>query len=130
MSTPRDESLVDLIGKTVNDGIRLIKAQVALAQQELRDAGKAAGNAGVAGLIALGSILLFVIFLLITAAHVLVALGLPTWAGFGIVTLVLLIAALIAAAIAKAQADKISGPKIAARELEKTRATIAEQFEG
>ena len=130
MTTPRDDSLVDLIGKTVNDGIRLIKAQVALAQQELRDAGKAAGNAGIAGLIALGSILLFVIFLLITLAYVLVALGLPTWAGFGIVTLVLLIAALIAAGVAKAQADKITGPKIAIEEFEKTRTVIAEQLEG
>lgn len=129
MTTPRDDSLVDLIGKTVNDGIRLIKAQVALAQQELRDAGKAAGNAGIAGMIALGSVFLFVIFLLITIAYVLVALGLPTWAGFGIVALILLVSALIAAAVAKSQADKISGPKIAVEELEKTRTAIAEQFE-
>lgn len=130
MSTPRDDSLVDLIGKTVNDGIRLIKAQVALAQQELRDAGRAAGNAGIAGFIALVTAVLFVIFLLITLAYVIVALGLPTWAGFGIVAALLLISALIAAAVAKAQADKITGPTIAVEEFEKTRAAIAEQFEG
>ena len=63
---------------------------------------------------------LFGIFLLITIAYVLVELGLPVWAGFGIVTLVLLLVAAIAGGLAVMRARQIDGPKVIVEELEQT----------
>jgi hypothetical protein len=120
MASPDQRSLAALIGQTVTDGQRLIAAQVALAKAELQSTTKLAGKAAIFGLIALGAVTLFVIFLLITIAYVLVELGLAVWAGFGIVTLVLLITAAIAGAIAVAKAKAIDGPKVVVEELEST----------
>jgi len=120
MASPDQRSLAELIGQTVTDGQRLIAAQVALAKAELQSTTKLAGKAAIFGLIALGAVTLFVIFLLITIAYVLVELGLAVWAGFGIVTLVLLITAGIAGAIAVTKAKAIDGPKVVVEELEST----------
>jgi hypothetical protein len=120
MASPDQRSLAELIGQTVADGQRLIAAQVALAKAELQSTTKLAGKAAIFGLIALGALTLFVVFLLITIAYVLVELGLAVWAGFGIVTLVLLITAGIAAAIAVMKAKAIDGPKVVVEEFETT----------
>jgi hypothetical protein len=120
MTSPDQRSLAALISQTVSDGQRLIAAQVALAKAELQSTTKLAGKAAIFGLIALGSITLFTVFLLITIAYGLVALGLPVWAGFGIVTLVLLITAGIAGAVAVVKAKSINGPKVVVEELEQT----------
>jgi hypothetical protein len=120
MTSPDQRSLAALISQTVSDGQRLIAAQVALAKAELQSTTKLAGKAAIFGLIALGSITLFTVFLLITIAYGLVALGLPVWAGFGIVTLILLITAGIAGAVAVVKAKSINGPKVVVEELEQT----------
>jgi len=120
MTSPDQRSLAALISQTVSDGQRLIAAQVALAKAELQSTTKLAGKAAIFGLIALGSITLFTVFLLITIAYGLVALGLPVWAGFGIVTLILLLTAGIAGAVAVVKAKAINGPKVVVEELEQT----------
>jgi Putative Actinobacterial Holin-X, holin superfamily III len=120
MSSPDQRSLFALLGQTVADAQRLIAAQVALAKAELASTTKLAGRAAIFGVIALGSMTLFGIFLLITIAYVLVELGLPVWAGFGIVTLLLLLVAGIAGALAVMRAKQIDGPKVIVEELEQT----------
>lgn len=120
MSSPDQRSLLALLGQTVADAQRLIAAQVALAKAELQATTKLAGRAAIFGVIALGSMTLFGIFLLITIAYVLVELGLPVWAGFGIVTLVLLLVAAIAGGLAVMRARQIDGPKVIVEELEQT----------
>lgn len=124
MTSPDQRSLVALLTQTVVDGQRLIAAQVALAKAELQSTTKLVGRAAIFGLVALGALTMFSIFLLITIAYVLVELGLPTWAGFGIVTLVLLITAGIAGGLAVARAKAINGPQVIVEEFEQTKTEI------
>ncbi len=119
MPTPQP-SLGALIGRTVSQGQQLVKAQVSLAQAESKSTAQEAGKVGIFAAIALGSITLFTVFLLITLAYVLVALGLAVWAGFGIVALLLLITAIITALLARAQAKKMNGPKVIVDEVQQT----------
>ncbi len=104
LSPGGETSIKSLIAAAVADLQKLIRAQVQLAKLELqqttRDAAKtsiflvgALVMAGTGGL-----------FLLVTLAYVLVALGLPVWAGFGIVTLVLFIVAAVLGLLGKKQA--------------------------
>ena len=125
MAAAGETSIKDLVRKTVADGQRLVKAQLALTQAELTSSGQALGRAGILVIVAIGCIALFSIFLLITIAYVFVAIGLPVWAGFGLVSLLLLITAGVAGLLAKQQADRISAPKIALAELAKTQQALA-----
>lgn len=109
-----------MVSKTIADGQRLVTTQVALAKVELKSTAQDAGKVGIFIAVAIGSITLFVIFLLITLAYVLVAIGLPVWAGFGIITLLLLFITTIAALLARAQAKKINGPKVIVDEVQQT----------
>jgi uncharacterized integral membrane protein len=120
MASPNQRGLAALARQTIADGQRLVTAQVALAKAELKGSARSAGKAGIFGAVALGSITLFTIFLLITIAYVLVELGLQVWAGFAIVTGVLLITAIVTGLLAKSAAEKINGPKAITDELEQT----------
>ena len=91
---PGEASIKALVAAAVADLQRLVKAQIALAKLELQQTGRAAGKTGIFLVSALSMAAMGGIFLLVTLAYVLVALGLPVWAGFGIVTLVLFIAGL------------------------------------
>lgn len=131
MATSSTEtSLKALVQSAVADLQRLIKAQVELAKLELQQTGKAAGKtsglfigaltmAGVGGL-----------FLLVTIAYVLVALGLPVWAGFGIVTLALFLVALVLGLMGKKAANGIKGPEQTIVEIERTKAAVKEALSG
>jgi hypothetical protein len=114
-------SLGSLISRTISNGQQMVKSQITLAQAELKVTAQSAGKVGIFAVVAIGSLTLFTIFLLITLAYVLVELGLPVWAGFGIVTGVLLIVAIIMALLAKSQASKMNGPKVIIDELEQTK---------
>ena len=114
-------SLGSLISRTIVSGQQMIKSQVTLAQVELKATAQSAGKVGAFAVIAIGSITLFTIFLLITIAYVLVELGLPVWAGFGIVALVLLLLAIIMGIAAKVQASKMNGPKVIVEEVQQTK---------
>ena len=67
------------------------------------------------------------IFLLVTIAYVLVQLGLPVWAGFGIVTLVLFIVGLILLIVGRGHAKKVKGPERAVEQMEITKKTFSDQ---
>lgn len=118
---PTEPTVRELIGAATQDVTTMLSAQVELAKAELRDSAKQAGSAF--GLIAVGAFVgvLGLVFLLVTIAYVLVQIGLPTWAGFGIVTLLLLIGAGVLAAVGKRHADRITGPELTMGQLEATR---------
>ena len=129
MSTtpPANTSLKGLIAAAANDFSRLAKAQIELAQVELKDTGKAvaATSALIIGGITLAA--LGFIFLLVTLAYVLVAIGLPVWAGFGIVVLLLFIAAVVLFVLGRNRAKSIKGPERFKRELQRTKDALSGQ---
>lgn len=120
-----DTSIRALIKSVTVDGQRLAKAQAELARTEIKSSQKEATATGgmFIGAAAAGG--LGGIFLLVTIAYVLVALGLPVWAGFGIVTLVLFIVAAILGALGKKRAKSIEGLKVAKLELERTKQALS-----
>ena len=118
-------SIGDLVSKTLSDAKRLAKANLALAQAEMQASRNAMTSATVLGLAALICAPLVVLFLLFTLVYVLVQLGLQTWAAFGIVTLLLLAVTILAGWLASRQAQKIKGPTLAIRELNKTSEAFA-----
>jgi hypothetical protein len=73
-----------------------------------------------------GGVILFlgVIFLLVTLAYVLVQLGLPVWAGFGIVTAVLLLVGAILVLVGRNRAKQVQGPERSIAALEATKSTL------
>lgn len=111
----------ELIGTATQDVTTMLSAQVELAKAELRDSAKQAGSAF--GLIAVAAVvgLFAVIFLLFTIAYVLVQFGLPQWAGFGIVTLLLFGGSATLAAVGKRHADRVKGPEHTIGQIEATR---------
>ena len=129
MADPADTSIGDLVKRTVASGQRLIQAQKALLQSELQRTGEQVAATSIFAVIAIGTISLFTIFLLITIAYVFVAIGLPTWAGFGIVALVLLITAIVTGLIAKKKAEQITPPNLSLGEAVKAKDTITAVME-
>jgi membrane protein implicated in regulation of membrane protease activity len=107
----------------------LVKAQIALAKLELQQTGRAAGKTGIFLVSALSMAALGGIFLLVTLAYVLVALGLPVWAGFGIVTLLLFVVAAILGLLGKKESAKIKGPDRTIAQIEQTKATLQSAVE-
>jgi Flp pilus assembly protein TadB len=122
---PGDASIRGLVKSVATDAQRLMKSQAELATTELKATqGEAATTGGMfAGAAVMGALGGF--FLLVTIAYVLVALGLPTWAGFGIVTLVLFIVALILGLVGRSHAKRIKGPERAKLEWERTREALS-----
>ena len=123
-SPAAEASLKALVASAVADLQRLIKAQIALAKLELQQTGRAAGKTGILLVTALSMAAMGGIFLLVTLAYVLVALGLPVWAGFGIVALLLFIVATILGLLGKKEAQRIKGPDRTIAQIDKTRATL------
>lgn len=119
-----EASLKALIASAVADLQRLIKAQVALAKIELQESGRAAAKTSVFLIGALTMAGTGGLFLLVTLAYVLVALGLPVWAGFGIVTLLLFIVAMVFGLLGRKSAQAITGPERTIAEIEKTKAML------
>lgn len=120
-----DTSIKTLITTAVSDLQKLIKAQVELAKLEIAGSAQAAAKTG--GLLT-GAILMAAtggLFLLVTIAYVLVAVGLPVWAGFGIVTGFLFLVAMILGLLGRSAAKKIKGPERTLVEIEKTKAALS-----
>ena len=118
-------SLKTLLATTVADLQRLIKAQVDLAKAELAGSTQAAAKTGVILTAAILLAGLAGIFALVTIAYVLVALGPPVWAGFGIVTVVLFLIAVVLGLISRSSAKKIKGPERTIAEIAKTKAALS-----
>lgn len=117
-------SIRQLIGDVKRDASHLLKTQSELAKTEGKSNQQAITGTGVSFVIAAGAGAIGGLFLLVTLAYVLVALGLPTWAGFGIVTLVLFLTAGIAGAIGAKKSKGIKGLKVTKIELERTKAAL------
>ncbi|MFZ8910967.1 MAG: phage holin family protein [Candidatus Nanopelagicales bacterium] len=129
-TTPAGEaSIKALVAAAVTDLQRLIKAQIALAKLELQQSGRAAGKTGIFIVGALSMAAMGGIFLLVTLAYVLVALGLPVWAGFGIVTLVLFLVAAVLGLLGKKASSKIKGPDRTIAQIEQTKAALQSAVE-
>lgn len=130
-STPDSEvSLKALVQAAVVDLQRLIKAQVALAKLEITQAGMTVAKTSGMLIGALTFAFIGFIFLLVTLAYGINALGLPVWASFGIVTLLLIIVAVVLALLGKREAGRIKGPEKTMEEIDKTKFAITEAVGG
>lgn len=115
-----------LLKSVTTDAKQLVQDQAELTKREVRTSSQQAGSTGglFAGAAFIG--ILAVVFLLITLAYVLVAVGLPEWAGFGIVALALILVAAILAAAARGKAKKMSnGLELSKKELERTQQVLS-----
>lgn len=118
-------SIKDLVAKTVADAQRLAKAQAALLQTELSATGGKIGAGSALGIATALVAFFATMFLLLTLAFVIVALGLPVWAGMLIVAVLLLIVGTITGLLAKKNFEQVQGPTVAIAELEKTKAALS-----
>jgi hypothetical protein len=118
-------SLRDLVAKTAADARRLATAQIALAKAELSASGEKVGYGAALGLATAGIAFFAILFLLVTLALVLVGLGLPPWAGFLIITVLLLIGGAVTGLLARRSFSSISPPSVTMAEIEKTKAALA-----
>lgn len=127
MADERPSSLLQLVTQVVDNAKRLGQAQVALVKAELAADGAAIARTSIFGLIAIGCVSLAGIFLLVTLAYVFVQLGLPTWAGFALVTGLLLVTAGVTGALAYRKAQAIKGPQRSFAELARTQQALGIQ---
>ena len=114
------QSLKQLVTNTIGDGKRLLTAQVNLTTTELSQTSKTIGQISLLALIALSLISMGGVFILIAIAYALVALGLPIWAGFLIVAVVLFLVSAILGIVIKGKGKSIKGPNLAREEWKKT----------
>lgn len=118
-------SIRQLVADVAKDAKHLLSTQSELAKIERTETQQQATATG--GLFAVAAVaaVLGGIFLLVTLAYVLVELGLPTWAGFGIVTLALLLVALITALMGKKKAGGIKPFAATKLEIERTKQALS-----
>lgn len=116
-------SIRQLVSAVASDARHLLQAQSELAKAESAQTKKDAQTTG--GMLAVAAVAGATggLFLLLTLAWTLVALGLPTWAGFGIVTAVLLLTAGVTGAIGVRKAKGLN--KFATTKAELSRTTRA-----
>ncbi len=106
-----EPSIGVLVQSAMADVSTLIRSEIELAKAEIgRSAKKAGISVGLFG--AAGVFAAFAgIYLFVTIAEALTALGLPRWVSYGIVTLLLLVLAGIAALIGRRMLKKIEKPE-------------------
>jgi hypothetical protein len=119
------QSLKQLVTNTISDGKRLLTAQVNLTTTELSQTTKTIGQISLLAVIAVSFISMGGIFILIAIAYALVALGLPVWAGFLIVAVVLFLIAGILGIVMKSKGKSIKAPNVAREEWKKTSESLA-----
>lgn len=119
-------SLGSLISNVVRDAKTLLNAQVALTKTEAQQAGQQVAVVSVFGIIALTGLSMAGLFGPIALAFGIAALGLPVWAGFLIVTGILLLLAIIAGLVAKVRSGKITGLTVAQKEWKATTDAVSQ----
>jgi hypothetical protein len=119
-------SLGSLISNVVRDAKTLLNAQVALTKTEAQQAGQQVAVVSVFGIIALTGLSMAGLFGLIALAFGIAALGLPVWAGFLIVTGILLLLAIVAGLVAKVRSGKITGLTVAQKEWKATTDAVSQ----
>jgi len=124
-SKQTDPSIIELVRSAAADTTELVKQQIELTKTEVKESVRTAGSS--IGMIVAGASILGIgaIFLLVTIAYVLVQLGLPVWAGFGIVTLFLLLVGAIITFVGIRRAKTVSGPEHSIAALEATKSTFS-----
>ena len=123
-SVKTDPSIPELMRSAAADVTVLISDQIELTKAELQVSAKTAGRAfGLLAAAAFIAIFLF-LFLLLTLAFVLEAVGLPMWAAFGIVALILLITTVVLGLVGKKRAESIKPPERSKAQAELTAATF------
>ncbi len=119
------QSLGTLISGVTEDLSSLVRGEIELVKTELRDSARTAGKGSGMILGAAAAGFFGLIFLLLTLAWVLVALGLPIWAGFGIVTLLLIIGATILGLLGRRELESVKGAQRSAASIEKSKAVLS-----
>ncbi|HSN06307.1 MAG TPA: phage holin family protein [Candidatus Angelobacter sp.] len=119
------QSLGSMVKGVTEDLSALVRGEIELAKTELRDTAKTAASGGAMLAVAGVTAFLGVIFLLLTLAWVLVQLGLPVWAGFGIVTLLLVVVAAILFLVGRKQLQSVKAPERTPASIAKTKAVLA-----
>ncbi len=119
------QSLGSMVKGVTEDLSTLVRGEIELAKTELRDSARTAASGGAMLVVAGVTAFLGVIFLLLTLAWVLVQLGLPIWAGFGIVTLLLVLVAAILFVVGRKQLESVKGPERSPASIAKTKAVLA-----
>lgn len=118
-------SIAQLVTKTVSDAQRLARAQVALLQAEMSATGGKIGMGAAMGLVTAVVATFATLFLLLTLAFALVAVGLPVWAGMLIVAGLLIVIAAITGFLARKNFSEIDAPSLSKSELERTKAALS-----
>ncbi|MFM8349569.1 MAG: phage holin family protein [Actinomycetales bacterium] len=126
-SQPNSASLAALFNQTILDAKRLLEANLNLAKAEIGARAARIQGFTLFGLIAIGLVAQAGVFLLVTSALVLVALGLPMWAGFLIISVVLLLAGAGCGFAAWRQFEQIRAPLQSVQQLQATAAALIPQ---
>jgi membrane protein implicated in regulation of membrane protease activity len=108
---PEEPSVGTLVQSAMADMSTLVRSEIELAKAEIGKSAKKAGiSVGLFG--AAGVLAAFAgIYLFVTLAEALTALGLPRWISYGIVTVFLLVLAGIAALVGRRMLKKIEKPE-------------------
>ncbi len=125
MDNNKDASLGALVNSAITDAQGLLQAQIELAKAELAESAKRAAAASAMFVVAGVLGFLAFIFALVAGAYGIVAAGLPVWAGFLIVTGVLLLVALILVLVGRSSAKKVKGPERAMAQVDETKTALA-----
>ncbi len=117
-------SLGSMVSDLSADLSSLVRGQIELAKTELKDSARNAASGG--GLLAAALVLAGTgaLFLLLTLAWLLDE-WLPTWAAFGIVTLLLLVVAVVLALVGRTKLETMKGLPVTTASIEKTKAALA-----
>lgn len=120
-----ERTLGQLVADASSDLSSIVKGEIALAKMEIK-ADVAKGGKGAGMLAGAGVVALFAVgFLLTAGAWGLVAAGLPEWAGFLIVAVVLLVVAGVLALVGKKALGGIQGkPQKTIANAQKTKAAL------
>lgn len=118
------QSLGTMISGVTQDLSTLVRGEIELAKTELKETARTASKGG--GLLVGAAVLAGTggLFLLLTLAWLL-DLWLPTWAAFGIVTLLLIIVAVILGLLGRKELESVKGPTASPESIEKTKAVLS-----
>ena len=127
MAAQTEPKLSELVSDAVRDVQALINGQVELAKAEIAQSAKRGATGG--GMIGLAVFMaLFALLMLaFSAAFGLVAAGLPNWAAFLVIGILMLLVTAMLGFIAYRQFNKITGPVLAKEELDKTKKVFADR---
>ena len=118
------QSLGAMVSGITEDLSTLVRGEIELVKTEMRQSAQTAARGG--GLLAAAGVLAFLgfVFLLVTLAWV-IAVWLPVWAGFGIVTLLLLVLAAVLGMMGRNRLRAVKGPERTQVSIEKTKAVLS-----